>query len=123
MFKKRELVSFSQDRLAMSLLLLMALGTVVLIIVTIFNVRVSDVQVPVRFSGYGFANIYRDRWFALIGFAIFPLLVLGVNGYLAVKIRSDSRVIALGILGVSLLIIGLAIVISNAVFRLAAFSL
>lgn len=123
MLKKRELLLFTQDRLAMSLLLLMAVGALALIVMTILNVRVSDVQVPVRYSGYGFTNIYRDRWFVLIGFAIFPLLVLGVNGYLALKLRPENRNIAIGILGVSVLIIALAVVVSGAVFRLAAFSL
>jgi len=123
MFKKRELLLFSQDRLAVTLLVLLALTSLLLVVITILSVRVSDVQVPVRYSGYGFTNLYRDKWYALLSFGIFPLLVFGVNGFLAVKLHATRRGIAIGLLGISFVMLLIALIVSNAVFRLAAFSL
>lgn len=123
MFKKRELVQFSQDRLATSLLIAFFLSTVVLFILALVNVHVSDVQVPIRYSGYGITNVYRDKWYTLLAFGVFGLIVFGANGYVAIKIHSARRGLSLGILSISLLIGVIALVVANAVFRLAAFSL
>lgn len=123
MLKKRELLLFARDRLAISLLVGLALGALVLVVMTALSIRVSDVQIPNRYSGYGFTNLYRDKWYALLAFGIFPLIVLFINGYLAVKIHSFRRSLSLGLLTLSAFIIILALIVANAVFRLAAFSL
>ena len=90
---------------------------------TALSIRVSVVQVPNRYSGYGFTNLYRDKWYALLAFGFFPLIVLVTNGYLAVKLHSMRRSLSLGLLTLSAIIIILALIVANAVFRLAAFSL
>lgn len=123
MFKKRELVQFSRDRLAMTLLIAFLLTVVILIIMTIANIHVSDVQLPVRYSGYGLTNIYRDRWYSLLSFGLFALLLGGVNSYLIVKTHSTRRGLSLGLSLVSLSIGIVALIVASAVFRLAAVSL
>ncbi len=123
MFKKRELVQFSRDRLAMTLFIAFLLTVVILIIMTIANIHVSDVQLPVRYSGYGLTNIYRDRWYSLLSFGLFALLLGGVNGYLIVKTHSTRRGLSLGLGLVSLSIGIVALIVASAVFRLAAVSL
>lgn len=123
MFKKRELIQFSRDRMAMSLLIAFVLLMVLLLIWTIFNIHVSDVQLPVRYSGYGSTFIYRDRWYSLLSFALFAVLVGGVNSYLIVKLHSTRRGLSLGFALVSLTISIIALVVAAAVFRLAALSL
>ena len=123
MFKKREFLLFLRDRLAAVLLGLFFIGVMVLVGMTAFNVRVSDVQVPIRYSDYGFTNLYRDRWYALMSFGLFGLIVFVTNGFLAVKLHGVHRGLALGVLGFSILIVLIAVIVASAVFRLAAFSL
>ena|SRR6266550_604554 len=123
MFKKRELVLISRDRVAI-LLLIAFLATVILqLVITALNTHVSDVQLPVRYTSYGLTNIYRDRWYSLLSFLLFGLLVGGVNGYLIVKLYSVRRGLALGFAAMSLFVSIIALVITLAVFRLAALSL
>lgn len=123
MFKKRELIQFSRDRLAISLLIAFLLVMLFLFIWTILNLHVSDVQLPVRVSGYGSTFIYRDRWYSLLSFALFALLTGGVNGYLIIKLHASRRGLSLGFALVSLTIGIIALVVAAAVFRLAALSL
>lgn len=123
MFKKRELIQFSRDRLAMSLLIAFLLSMVVLLLMTIFNIRMTDVQIPVRFSGYGSSGIYRDKWYTLLSFALFALMVGGVNSYLILKLHSIRRGLSLGLALVSVSMGIIALVVAAAVFRLAALSL
>lgn len=123
MFKKKELLLLSRDRLTMILLGVLTLSVLALLLTTLFNVRSSDVQVPIRYTGYGFTNLYRDKWYTLWSFAIFAVLVLVVNGFVAVKLHSQRRGVALGILAISILIAFLALIVADAIFRLAAFSL
>lgn len=123
MFKKRELIQFSRDRMAMSLLIAFLLSMVLLLIWTFFNIHVSDVQLPVRVSGYGSTFIYRDRWYSLLSYALFAILVGGLNSYLIIKLHANRRGLSLGFALVSLTIGIIALVVAAAVFRLAALSL
>lgn len=123
MLKKRELIQFSRDRLAISLLIAFLLTMVALLLMTLLNIHVSDVQLPVRFSGYGSTSIYRDQWYSLLSFGVFALLVGGVNSFLIVKLHAARRGLALGLALVSVAIGLIALVVAAAVFRLAALSL
>lgn len=123
MFKKRELIQFSRDRLAISLLVAFLLSMVLLLILTLLNIHVSDVQLPARYSGYGSTFIYRDRWYSLLSFGLFALLVGGTNAYLIVKMHAVRRGLSLGLALVSLALGLISLVVALAVFRLAALSL
>lgn len=123
MFKKRELIQFSRDRLAISLLAAFLLSMVILLLMTLFNIHVSEVQLPVRFSGYGSTSIYRDQWYSLMSFGLFAVLVGGVNSYLILKLHSIRRGLSLGLAIVSVSIGVISLVVAAAVFRLAAVSL
>ncbi len=123
MFKKKELIRFSRDRVAMALLVGFLLAMMSLLAMTLIRIRISDVQLPVRYSGYGLTNIYRDRWYSLFSFALFAILVGGVNGFLIIKLHEKRRSLSLGFAVVSLMIGVVALVVATAVFRLAALSL
>lgn len=96
---------------------------VLLLLMTILNIHVSEVQLPVRFSGYGSTSIYRDRWYSLLSFGLFAVLVGGVNSFLIVKLHAVRRGLSLGLSLVSVSMGLIALVVAAAVFRLAALSL
>lgn len=123
MFKKKELIQFSRDRLSVSLLGAFLLTMLALFILTLANIHVSDVQLPVRYSEYGLTNIYRDRWYSLLSFAMFAIVVGGINSYLIVKLHSLRKGLSMGLSVASLFIGVVALVVAVAVFRLAALSL
>lgn len=109
--------------MAATLLVLMVLGTLFLTGMTVLNLQVSDVQIPIRYTDYGFTNLYRDRWYALASFGLFGLIVTATNGYLAIKLHSLRRGLSLGVLAIGLLTLLIALIVANAVFRLASLSL
>ena len=123
MFKKRELIQFSRDRMAVSLLGAFLLTMILLLAWSILNIHVSYVQLPDRYSGYGQTNIYRDRWYSLLSFGLFAILAGGINGYLILKLHASRRSLSLGFALVSLTVGVIALVVAAAVYRLAALSL
>jgi len=123
MLVRREIISFLRDRLALGLLALFLLTVLILLVMTVFNIHPSDVQVPARYSDYGFTNIYRDKWHSLLSFGLFGLLIFVTNGLLAVKLHDKRRGLSLSVLAASICVMVIALLVSGAIFRLATFSL
>lgn len=117
--KKREIVKFAKDRVALGLLVAIFFVVVVLVIITGFTIRVSDVQIPTRHSDYGITNIYRDKWYALLAFSIFSVIVFCVNGYISVRAYSIRKGLGLGVLVLSLLIVITGLRVATAVFGIS----
>lgn len=123
MFKKRELLLFAQDRLAMALLITVIFGVIIILAITAFATHASDVQVPVRYSGYGLTNLYRDKWYTLLSFGAFGMLLLVTNGFLAMKLHAIRRGYCLSVLAISVFTVVVAVIVTQSVFRLANYSL
>lgn len=119
MIKRADWLAITKDRLAVLLLAAMVLGAIALIITTVVRIQPSDIQVPVRFTGYGESNIDRDQWYTQISYGIFGVLIVAINGFLAVKIHSFNRMLGLGLMGMSIFILCVALIIANAIFNLA----
>ena len=101
------------------LLIVIALGVIALILTTILRVQPSDIQVPVRFTGYGQSNIDRDLWYANLSYAAFGVLLAAINGYLAIKLHAMNRMLGLGLMATTIFLLAVALIIANAVFNLA----
>lgn len=97
----------------------MVIDAVALIVTTVLRIHHSDIQIPVRFTGYGQSNIDRDQWYTQISYAIFGVVVVGANGFLAIKLHSLSRMLGLGLMALSIFVLTLALIIANAIFNLA----
>jgi hypothetical protein len=123
MFKKNELIQFYKDRLMVSLLAVFLVSTLVLLIMTGLNTKITDVQIPIRYSGYGLTNFYRDKWYSLIAFGLFGVVVFTINSYVIVKLRSIRRELSMGLLGLSLFVMLIGTIVSLLVFKLANSSL
>lgn len=96
----------------------MLISAIVLIIVTISGTRSFDTQVPVGYSSFGNTNIHSDKWYGLLSFGLFGIIVLGFNGYFAVKARVNNRGMAIIILALSLFIFLMSFIVTFYVFRL-----
>src|SRR5688572_19837155 len=119
MIKKADWLAISRDRTAVVLLICMLMALASVVITAIFRIHASDVQIPGRYSAYGTANIYRNQWYTLYAFPLFALMVAGFNSFLAIKIHQINRLVGVGILGISLIVLILCLVVANAIFNLA----
>ena len=119
MIKRSDWIALTKDRLAVMLLLAMVVCGIVIIITTILRIHPSDIQILVRFTGYGQSNIDRDQWYTLLSYGVFGVLVVVINGFLAVKIHTLNRTLGLGLMAMSIFILVITIVVANAIFNLA----
>lgn len=119
MIKRADWLAITKDRAAVLLLVLIVLGVIAIILTTVLRIQPSDIQVPVRFTGYGQSNIDRDLWYTQIGYTGFGVLLAVINGFLAIKIHATNRMLGLGLMGMTIFLLVLALIISNAVFNLA----
>ena len=118
MIKRADWLAIGKDRAAISLLFVMAVLMIAIIAMTLLRIHVSDIQLPVRFTGYGESNIYRDQWYTHFSYLGFALVVGAINGFLFVKTYQINRTLSLGLLGLSIFTLVLALIILNAIFTL-----
>lgn len=119
MIRRADWLAITKDRMAIALLLGVAIITIFIIITTILRVHSSDIQVPVRYSVYDTSNIIRDQWWNHYSYVGFALVVMAGNIFLAVKLYQTSRLLSLGLLGLSIFLLVVASFIANAIFNLA----
>ena len=100
-----------------------ALITVVIMILGTIYIRPSDLQVPVRYSGFGITHFYRDKWYYEIAFVIFSLLVAAFHTVISAKLlQVKGRQFALGFLWLTVVILTISTVFILAILRVAALS-
>lgn len=116
---KKEFRHFIHDRLSVLLLLGSAFLGLINMLLVVAQVRGSDLQVPIRYTQYT-ADLNRGDWTVLYELALFAALVVVLNGALAIKVRALRRSYALGLLGLTLIIMVIALLVSNALVGLVA---
>jgi hypothetical protein len=119
MIRKADWLVIAKDRTAVLLVLGLGIACVVLIATVLLRLHPSDIQVPVRYTGFGQTFIYRDQWYSQYSYVGLALIVAAVNGFLAIRLYQIRRMLGLGLLGMSIFVVILATVIINAMFNLA----
>ena len=102
-----------------------AIGLIILVIIIIgaIYIRPSDLQVPVRYSGFGITHFYRDKWYYEIAFIVFAVLVAVFHTLISAKLLEvKGRQFALGFLWLTVVILAIAMVFILAILRVAALS-
>lgn len=62
------------------------------IVYSITNVQVSDVLIWSRYTSFGETHYYRDKWYSLISWLIFGVLVSGLHTAIALKFLKKENV-------------------------------
>lgn len=119
MIKKSDWLAISHDRSVIVLLIATGLALIVVIITSLLRVHGSDVQIPGRYSVYGTANIYRNQWYLLYAFPLFALLTVLVNSYISIKLYTLNRMVGVGLLSITLIIVLTCLIVANSIFNLA----
>lgn len=117
--KRADLLALAKDRLAIILLLATVVGSLVVVLVTVLRLHVSDVQIPMRYSALGTANIYRDQWYVLYVFPLFALLIAAFNTVISVKLYRTDRLASLGFMGLTIFLLVTCLVVVTAILNLA----
>lgn len=105
-----------------------AWGVIVLLLAVIIitgaaYIRPSDLQVPVRYSGFGITHFYRDKWFYEILFIVFALLVAVSHTLISAKLlQIKGREFALGFLWLTVIVLVVSAVFILAILRVASLS-
>ena len=83
-----------------------SIGAVLYVLVT---TEPSELRIVTHYSAYGVAHFYRDQWYYLLTFAVYPLLVALIHATLAIKVlivKNESLARSVAWLGIYLVIIG-----------------
>lgn len=106
--------------------LMVVLTSVFVIVVLVYCVYVavslqpSDLQVAVHYTTFGETNFYREKWFYLINFIAFGLIVAIVHSILAIKMYLQGRrPMALLFLWLSMFLMIVAFLLTRSVLNIA----
>ncbi|MDN5275321.1 MAG: hypothetical protein JWP06_1222 [Candidatus Saccharibacteria bacterium] len=108
------------DRLMAILMILLILICLAYCIYVGVSLRPSDLQVAVHYSAYGETSFYRDKWYYLITFIVFGIMLAVMHTALVAKIYLQGhRQLALLFAWLSLLLIVIAWFMTWAVLKVA----
>ena len=108
------------DRLLTILLGLFVLVCIAYCVYVGISLRPSDLQVAVHYTAYGETNFYREKWYYLLSFIAFGVIVAAAHTALVTKIYMQGRrQLALLFLGLSFLLMVIAWSITWSILRIA----
>jgi hypothetical protein len=79
------------DRLIVALVLVFVVACLAYCVYVGSSLRPSDLQVAVHYTAYGETTFYRDKWYYLITFIIFGVLIAGMHTALIAKMYLQGR--------------------------------
>ncbi len=115
--------TISQDRNLVGLIATFIFGCVVLLVYLAITIRPSDLQVVVHYTSFGNTNFYRDRWFYLLSFVIFVVLMATLHIVLTYKIlQTKGRHIAMAFIWMSIVMVFISGSLFYQVLKIASLS-
>lgn len=101
----------------------LVLVALIIILMGIFQIRPSELQVPVRYSSFGVTNFYRDRWYYLIGFVVFAVVVALMHVLISLKLYvAKGRQLSIAFIWLSVIMLTISAVFIYAILRVVSLS-
>lgn len=100
------------DRSLVTLLSIFLIGCAALLVYYVLTIHPSELQVVNRYTSFGTTNFYRDKWYYLISFAVFVVLMAAAHVALCYRVfitKGHELAVAFAWLGIALLIITAAL--------------
>ena len=102
-------------------------GFLVLCVATIvylaFMIRASELQIVVHYTSFGTTNFYRDKWYYLLSFVGFILVMAVVHTIVTYKLlQKRGRDLALSFVWLSILLVLIAVALFSQVLKIASLS-
>lgn len=102
------------------LLALFVLACVAYCIYVAVSLRPSDLQVAVHYTAFGATSFYREKWYYLLSFVMFGLILAIVHSIIIVKLYvQERRQIAIMFVWLSFLILLIAWIIAHSILKVA----
>jgi hypothetical protein len=97
-----------------------ALLVILLLIIGASHIRVSELQVPVRYSSFGITNFYREQWFYQLAFMAYGLLVYVFHALLGLKLlQKKGHNFAVAFQWLTVLMLVITVITVSAIFQVA----
>lgn len=118
---KSSFQQLTNDRTLLVVLTVFLVGCLGTLLYLAFSVHASELQLVVHYTSYGTTNFYRDKWYYLLSFAGFIIILAISQICLTYKILNEKgrdAALAFAWLGVALVVITAATIYQ--VLRIAA---
>lgn len=112
--------NYFRDRLMLSLTVALFLMVALYGIYVGVSLEPSDLQVATRYTAFGDTHFYRSKWYYLLSFIIFGVVVAAAHTALAIKLYGrQKRQIAVALLVLSLFLVSIGWIIARSVLQIA----
>lgn len=109
-----------RDSHALALMIAIVILTLILVIVAMINIHPTELQIVTHYSGFGVTNFYRDKWYYLINFIVFGVLLAVSHIAIGCKLYTEkSRSMSIGFLWLSVAVVLLTIFVMAALMNVA----
>jgi len=109
-----------KDRVLLSLSLMIILVSILYVVYVGLSLRPQDIQVVTHYSAFGVTHFYRTKWYYLIGFALFGILIMVTHLAVLIKLTSQNmRSLAIGYAWFTVALVAIAAVMTHSILTLA----
>lgn len=109
-----------KDRVLLSLSLMIILVSILYVVYVGLSLRPQDIQVVTHYSAFGVTHFYRTKWYYLIGFALFGILIMVTHLAVLIKLTSQNmRSLAIGYAWFTVALVTIAAVMTHSILTLA----
>lgn len=113
----------SEDRYVAGLLATLFAGCLLLIGFLAVSIQPTELQVVVHYTSFGNTNFYRDRWFYLLSFGLYIVIMATLHTILTYKIlRTKGRDLTIAFLWLSIIMLIIAFALFYQVLKIASLS-
>lgn len=89
----------------------------------LFTIRPSELQIVVHYTSFGPTNFYRDKWYYLLSFVGFVLVMAVIHAVISYQIlQKRGRELAIAFLWLSVIILLVALALFYQVLKIASLS-
>ena len=114
------LKTFFRDRTMTTLFVVLLLVTIGYVLYVALSLQPSDLQVATRYTAFGDTHFYRNKWYYLLTFIFFGIMVTTVHAALAVKLHArGQRSLSIALLAFTLLLLAVGWILTRSVLRIA----
>lgn len=111
------------DRPYLTSVVALLLVTLAIVVMGAFNIRPSELQIPVRYTSFGITNFYRDRWYYLLSLVLFAVVVAIMHILVSIRLyQAKGRDLAVSFIWLSVIVLIIASIFIFAVLRVASLS-
>lgn len=112
--------SYFRDRTMLGLTVAVCLLALAYCLYVGLSLEVSDLQVATRYTAFGDTHFYRNKWYYLLSFILFGIIVATAHVALAVKLYGrQQRQFAIALLAFTLFFISVGWLITRSVLQIA----